>query len=367
MLFQRSPVVQWLFPEAKILGTAGLGEITRWTAATVAGLGAYDSVSGASEITQVVPQPRSTTIETAVGASLTFVYQVTGTETEAAGSWQIEGQLPEGLTQENRTASQTDSIFGVPTERGDFPIIVTAWKGPNFTEDSISQPFLISVGPAVITTHPASITIAAGTSTTLTVAADAAGETLTYQWFRGNTLANPIANATTASFTTPSLSTTTTYRVRVARSTIISFSDLATVTIGTPDPFQDWRSAQFNAAQLGDTNISGPSADPDGDSFNNATEYVFGNLPLAKDASPLVMNTPSTDISLSFTAKSATGTGYAGKTRHYALETRTDLVAGTWTSPVGFSDIVGSNQVVTHTASRAPIPTFYRLRVWLTP
>lgn len=366
MLFQRSPVVQWLFPEAKILGTAGLGEITRWTVATVAGLGAYDSVSGAtSEITQIFPQPGSTTVDTAIGAEFGFGYQITG-NMNTAKSWSVDGALPPGLIHGNATNSNADSISGIPTEEGEYPIIVTAWELDNNNGKFHSQPFAIIVGPPVITTHPASITIASGTNTTLSVSADAAGGTLIYQWFR-NTRADLISGATSATFTTPNLSANTSYLVRVIRGTITTFSNPATVTIGTPDPFQQWRSAQFNATQLGDANISGPAADPDGDSFNNTTEYVFGNLPLTKDPSPLALSTPGTDVSLSFTAKSATGTGYAGKTRHYAIETRTDLVSGTWTSPVGFSDIVGSNQVVTYTAPRASVPTFYRLRVWLTP
>ena len=369
MLFQRSPVVQWLFPEAKILGTAGLGEITRWTVATVAGLGAYDSVSGATaESTQLFPQAGSTTVDTAVGAEFNLVYQLTGNK-ETAQSWSVEGDLPPDLVHGNATNLNIDTIGGNPTQEGEYPIIVTAWQLANNTGIYHSQPFTIIVGPAVITSHPSSITIASGTNTTLLVGADTAGGTLTYQWYRDTELTEPnrINGATSANYTTPNLTVTTTYRVEVKRGTITSFSNPATVTIGTPDPFQQWRSAQFNSTQLADPNISGPSADPDGDSFNNTTEYVFGNLPLAKDASPLVMSTPGADVFLSFTAKSATGTGYAGKNRHYAIETRTDLVAGTWTSPAGFSDIVGSNQVVTYTALRTSVPTFYRLRIWLTP
>lgn len=382
MLFQRSPVVQWLFPEVKIIGSAGLGEITKWTVATVAGLGAYDSVSGASEITQLRPYPGSTTVTTAVGASLAFIqdttpgqfistgflYQVTGT-IGTAGSWSLDGDLPPGLTHANPTNNSVNSITGVPTEEGDYPIIVTAWRDANQTGPSLSQPFLISIGPAVISTHPASVTISSGATATLGVTAESNGSTLSYQWFKGTTptAAGKIANATGATFTTPSLTATTSYLVKVARDGIVSFSNPATVTIGTPDPFQDWRMGQFNSSQLADTNISGPSADPDGDTFTNATEYVFGTNALARESSPLSMTTSGANISLSLTARSATGAGYAGKTRHYAIETRTDLVSGGWSSPAGFSDITGSNQTVTYTATRSAIPTFYRLRVWLTP
>lgn len=366
-LFQRTPVVQWLLPEAKVLGTAGLGEITKWTVATVAGLGAYDSVSGAtSVITQYLPVEGSPTVDTAVGASLQFIYQITG-NLNTAQSWSIDGDIPPGLTHGNSTDSNFDYIGGVPTQEGEFTVITTAWQMANNTGISHSQSFVINVGPAVITSHPASITIATGTTTTLSVGATGPG--LTYQWFNSATPdgASAITGATGSSYTTPALTANKTYRVLVARGPIKSYSNPATVTIGTPDPFQTWRAAQFNATQLADPAISGPTADPDGDSFNNTTEYIFGTAPLTRESSPLALTLSGTNVSLTFNARAATGPGYAGKTRHYAIDSSMSLASGTWASPSGNSDIIGAGQPVTFTEAKSSTPKFYRLKVWLTP
>ena len=53
--------------------------------------------------------------------------------------------------------------------------------------------------------------------------------------------------------------------------------------VWTPTPgttaWNQWRSSQFNAAQLGDASISGPTADPDRDGLTNLEEAFFGTAP----------------------------------------------------------------------------------------
>jgi uncharacterized protein YkwD len=80
-----------------------------------------------------------------------------------------------------------------------------------------------------ITAQPRSQTIAPGTTATLTVLA--AGATpITYQWFVGaaGETSSPIANATASEYTTPALSATTRYWVRVGGAID---SDTATITV----------------------------------------------------------------------------------------------------------------------------------------
>ncbi len=48
-----------------------------------------------------------------------------------------------------------------------------------------------------------------------------------------------------------------------------------------------WRTAQFNAAQLNDVNISGPTADHDRDGLTNLAEAFFGSAPLSVTSGPL--------------------------------------------------------------------------------
>ena len=72
---------------------------------------------------------------------------------------------------------------------------------------------------AAITSQPSDHTINSGQQAGLVVQASGTSP-LSYQWFRGSSgnTANPISGATSATFTTPQLTTTTTYWVRVSNS-----------------------------------------------------------------------------------------------------------------------------------------------------
>jgi formylglycine-generating enzyme required for sulfatase activity len=87
----------------------------------------------------------------------------------------------------------------------------------------------MSCSPA-ITTQPATQTIVSGSTATLTVTAS--GSTpLTYQWYQGavGTTTTPVGT-NTASFTTPTLTDTTTYWVRVSNSVGSVNSSLASIS-----------------------------------------------------------------------------------------------------------------------------------------
>lgn len=456
LLFQRSPLIQMLFPEARLLGGAGMGQVTKWTVATIAGLGAYDSVAGATEISQVSPEQGAAEVPAWTGGFLNFVCQVTGLPGSDPESWSVDG-LPPGLTDSDTSNPSVHVISGTPTEVGQTTVTVTAWEEPNQTGRSFTRDFLIVVEPGVILTHPASVAIASGGSTTLSIVASPGGGTTSYRWFdgtppngtqisgsagnqstfttpnltanknywvkvtkgavvqnsnratvmiatlpvitsqpsptsivSGNTAtlsittsgtpptiqwyqgnsgvtSNPVSGATAPSFTTPVLSSTTSYWARATNPAGFVNSNAATVTV-TADPYQEWRAAQFSPAQLVNPLVSGNSADPDGDSRSNEDEYVFGTSPLTREPSPLLISVNgSNQVSLSFTAKLASGTGYTGKTRHYALERRTNLSSGTWAPVAGFEDIVGGNQTFNHVTPPGSPRAFYVLRVWLTP
>jgi predicted extracellular nuclease len=84
-------------------------------------------------------------------------------------------------------------------------------------------------GPSApaITAQPQSTTVPAGGSVTLSVTATGGGP-LTYQWYSGT---DPIAGATSSSYTTPALTVTTSYFVRVTGPGGSVDSAVATVTV----------------------------------------------------------------------------------------------------------------------------------------
>lgn len=237
LLFQRSPIVQIILPEARILGGAGLGEITMWSVATVVGLGAYDSVAGATTIAQISPNAGSATVNATQNKALSFVFQLTGYP-DTPGSWKVTG-LPAGLVHADAKNNTVDSVSGSPTETGSFPVKVTAYSKTSYSGDSYSKTFTmnVAVDPAArITTHPSSATINSGQTRILNVAA-AGSAPLTYQWFRGNSGAtgNPVGN-NSASFTTPALTSTTSYWVRVSNAANPSGDNSNTATITVIQP-----------------------------------------------------------------------------------------------------------------------------------
>jgi hypothetical protein len=93
-----------------------------------------------------------------------------------------------------------------------------------------SAPVTVSVCKPTITAQPQGKTVNSGQTATLSVTAT--GAPLSYQWYigaAGNT-AQPIAGATSASYTTPPMSATTSYWVRVTGCTTAD-STSATVTV----------------------------------------------------------------------------------------------------------------------------------------
>lgn len=58
-----------------------------------------------------------------------------------------------------------------------------------------------------------------------------------------------------------------------------SAQDTMTVEVAADNTYANWRAQHFNAAELADQNISGDTADPDGDDFVNYAEFVAGTDP----------------------------------------------------------------------------------------
>ena len=132
----------------------------------------------------------------------------------------------------------------------------------------------------------------------------------------------------------------------------------------TGDLLQRWRFHHF-----GTTADAGPAAmtaNPDGDVFDNETEYLFGIDPTAADLEPLFKFTPSgEEPSIEFTALKAEGPGYEGLTRRYSLETSGNLTD--WQALPEADGLPGAGQFVLIEIPAADGTRFYRLKAVLGP
>jgi hypothetical protein len=87
--------------------------------------------------------------------------------------------------------------------------------------------------PPTVTTQPASRLITAGAMATLSVAASGTGGAFTYQWYVGasGVTTSPIGGVTSSSYTTPVLTNTTSYWVKVEDANGTAYSTAATITV----------------------------------------------------------------------------------------------------------------------------------------
>lgn len=132
-------------------------------------------------------------------------------------------------------AGATSSSYTTPalTSTSSFWVRVGSCT-PSLTTDSATITVTVEPCPTPqITTQPQSQNIQPNQTANLTVAA-ANGSPFTYQWYRGSSgdTSNPIGGATSSSFTTPALQTTTNYWVRVKNTCDLTvLSNTATIQV----------------------------------------------------------------------------------------------------------------------------------------
>ncbi len=175
---------------------------------------------------------------------------------------------------------------------------------------------IASAVPApTITAQPEGLTIDNGATATLSVSATGSG--LTYQWYSGasGATASPVVGETSATFTTPALTSTASYWVRVSNTGGNADSTAAFVSVRTP--YETWaRVAGFLPDEQ--------TLDPDGDGLSNLLEFALGGNPNSASAAPLpTIDVPAPDT-LGFTFHRATGNV------SYIVESSTTLAANSW-------------------------------------
>lgn len=234
LLFQRSPAAQVLLPEVQFLTSSAGLETAKLAIATVVGLGAFDSVAGATTVAQVAPDADSRVVPVTAGGSFGAVFKIVGGGGHTPQSWSVStGALPSGLTLAS-PKGKTTTMSGSTDQVGDFAVTIRAWESSKFSGRSASGTFTIRVTaatPVSLTQQPQPATIFSGETATLTVVA-VGGTPITYQWYQGSVgdTSTPVGG-NSPSFTTPVLNEARTYWVRVSNVLSPGGVDSAAVTV----------------------------------------------------------------------------------------------------------------------------------------
>jgi|GEM_PF-1687599 len=187
---------------------------------------------------------RTVSLSSMVGKAfqIRFLYTTTPGQTYYNDTSYQSGWLIDNITFSSVSALGSNVTQALTTSPGTFTPSVTGnyltsitpvVSGHNFMASYQTLTVSAPTAPA-ITTQPHAATIANGSTATLTVAAS--GSEPAYQWYAGSSgvTTNPVVGATSASFTTPALISTTTYWVYVSNGAGHVNSSAATVTVNPP-------------------------------------------------------------------------------------------------------------------------------------
>ena len=367
LVLNKGTASQFILFEARHLSSAALTKVIKWTAVNIAGLGAFDAVSGATQITQIAPSAGSSTVPAKAGELLNLVYQITGAPHQAR-SWAVIGELPPGLNHLNSTNSNTDGITGIPTESGNYRIMIRAYKEANNSGSKyFTKTFMIEVAPdtqpPTISTHPLSLTTTSVREETLQVIAT--GNGLKYQWYKGNSgdTSAPISGANAESLIIGPLDEDTSYWVRISNDS--GFIDSKTANLEVLDDYDSWASETFGAVNI-NPELTAPDKDVDDDGLTNEIEYILGNSPFEQSIdSETTLRLQNSKLEVSFQTELAAGKGYIGLERVYSLEESSDISKGSWTPVQGHQNIIGNGQKITIFTNLSDKTKYYRLNVEL--
>ena len=216
---QRTPAV----PPAALVANYALESpgtsVLKAVAASVAALGAVNSVAGASASTATLVADIQVPASVVQGQPFKLDVTVTGVAVTFAKSWDVTNTLPPGITVQGATlvgnlwviadATATNgvlTILGTATQAGLYNFTVEAWQNTNrsgsVTPGTTSINVTAPAGSiATITTQPRSQVVDAGSSVTFSVVASAT-QAISYHWYKDS---SPISGATNASLSIPSV------------------------------------------------------------------------------------------------------------------------------------------------------------------
>jgi formylglycine-generating enzyme required for sulfatase activity len=216
---------------------------------------------------RITTQPASATIISGVTTTLTVA---------ASGTGPLSYQWYQGTVGTTTTPVGTNSSSFTTlalTESASYWVRVSNAAG---TVDSTAATVTVNAAPPTITTQPASTTITSGSTATLSVVATGTAP-LSYQWYQGavGITTSPVG-ANSESFTTPALTATTTYWVRVSNVAAGVNSALATVTVAAVTTPTGFSLIPAGAFTMGDA-LDGASDAPT-HTVNVSAFYMAQNL-----------------------------------------------------------------------------------------
>jgi hypothetical protein len=234
-------------------------------------LSAYTTLAGIVTEADIVAvrEGGTATLRVCLSQPPTQSVNVTLTRDSGDPDLSVNGE-PLVFTPSNWNTWQTLTLAAAPdadttTGKALFTCRAPGWLSAAFTAQEVEPP--------LIRTSPASRSCPWGTAVTLTVTASGAGP-LSYQWYQGasgNTAA-PIPGTNNARYTTPLLTASAQFWVRVSSPSGSTDSATAFVSVA----LADW------AANYGlSGTAAAPAADPNHDGVPNLLEYAFGTSPVA--------------------------------------------------------------------------------------
>jgi hypothetical protein len=194
--------------------------ILRWVFGAAAVAGSMHGLSGA---TGVVPA----TVRATNGIRTSVTFSITSSSRGTARSYSAVSGLPPGTTLSTR-----GTLTGTPTASGPFTLRIRGWEttslGGNWADLNVALT-VVGANPPVVTSQPASLTVAPGQPASLTVAYSG-DQPVALRWFKEDL---EVKNATNSTLTLPSAQAADSgrYRLRLINDLGTVFSDWATLTV----------------------------------------------------------------------------------------------------------------------------------------
>jgi len=218
-LIQLAPLVRVAQSAPGVIATPTLF-ILRWVFGAAAVAGSMHGLSGA---TGVVPA----TVRATNGIRTSVTFSITSSSHGTARSYSAVSGLPPGTTLSTR-----GTLTGTPTASGPFTLRIRGWEttslGGNWADLNVALT-VVGANPPVVTSQPASLTVAPGQPASLTVAYSG-DQPVALRWFKEDL---EVKNATNATLTLPSAQAADSgrYRLRLINGLATVFSDWATLTV----------------------------------------------------------------------------------------------------------------------------------------